>query len=102
MVIVVLSMFTLHIKLGAHHGDARLLIFSRCVCDVYSAEVSENDEPQPWLRLMLHLMYVQRLQYAAIVNGGTHVRRQNAVSFVCSSVVVSEGKGAKQQFVLGG
>jgi hypothetical protein len=101
-------MFTLHIKLGAHHGDARLLIFSRCVCDVYSAEVSENDEPQPWLReavslsLMLHLMYVQRLQCAAIVNGGTHVRRQNAVSFVCSSVVVSEGKGAKQQFVLGG
>ena len=54
------------------------------------------------LSLMLHLMYVQRLQYAAIVNGGTHVRRQNAVSFVCSSVVVSEGKGAKQQFVLGG
>ena len=50
MVIVVLSMFTLHIKLGAHHGDAHLLIFSRCVCDVYSAEVSENDEPQPWLR----------------------------------------------------
>ena len=46
----------------AQRCDAYLPIFSRCICDVYSAEVSENDEPQPWLRLMLHLMYVQTLQ----------------------------------------
>ena len=46
--------------LGANKCDAYLFIFSRCICDVYSAEMSESDEPQPWLRLMLHLMYLER------------------------------------------